>query len=73
MIRPKSINTHFYAESLKGGTAIDIFYLDLARLSVDIDLNHIANVSRKEMLKGRPETPSRIQLRCCLKMRAGQR
>jgi len=26
---------------LKGGTALNLFYLDLARLSVDIDLNYI--------------------------------
>jgi predicted nucleotidyltransferase component of viral defense system len=29
---------------LKGGTALNLFYLGLARLSVDIDLNYIANI-----------------------------
>ena len=30
----------------KGGTAINLFYLDLVRLSVDIDLNYIGHVER---------------------------
>ncbi|HXN21293.1 MAG TPA: nucleotidyl transferase AbiEii/AbiGii toxin family protein [Candidatus Dormibacteraeota bacterium] len=37
---------------LKGGTALNLFYLDLARLSVDIDLNYIG---REEMLSERPD------------------
>jgi predicted nucleotidyltransferase component of viral defense system len=40
---------------LKGGTAINPFYLDLARLSVDIDLNYIGNVDRDAALSERPE------------------
>lgn len=40
---------------LKGGTALNLFYLDLARLSVDIDLNYIAHVHREKMLAERPE------------------
>ena len=40
---------------LKGGTAINLFYLDLARLSVDIDLNYIAQLGREEMLAERPD------------------
>jgi hypothetical protein len=31
---------------LKGGTAINLFYLDLARLSVDIDLNYVGQIER---------------------------
>ena len=38
---------------LKGGTALNLFYLGLARLSVDIDLNYIANIGRDEMLAER--------------------
>lgn len=38
---------------LKGGTALNLFYLGLARLSVDIDLNYIANIGRDEMLADR--------------------
>jgi predicted nucleotidyltransferase component of viral defense system len=39
----------------KGGTAINLFYLDLVRLSVDIDLNYIAQVDREKMLAERPD------------------
>lgn len=34
---------------LKGGTAVNLFYLELARLSVDIDLNYIGQMGREEM------------------------
>lgn len=40
---------------LKGGTALNLFYLKLARLSVDIDLNYIGHVDREAALKDRPE------------------
>lgn len=39
--------------ALKGGTAINLFYLDLPRLSVDIDLNYIGTRERELMLKER--------------------
>ena len=40
---------------LKGGTAVNLFYLELARLSVDIDLNFIGQLGREEMQRERPE------------------
>jgi len=40
--------------ALKGGTAINLFWLPLPRLSVDIDLNYIGGVDRETMLKDRP-------------------
>lgn len=40
---------------LKGGTAVNLFYLDLARLSVDIDLNYIGQLDREEMQRERPD------------------
>src|SRR5262249_35197509 len=40
---------------LKGGTALNFFYLNLARLSVDIDLNYIGHVDREATLRDRPE------------------
>lgn len=40
--------------ALKGGTALNLFWFPLPRLSVDIDLNYIANVDRETMLKDRP-------------------
>lgn len=38
---------------LKGGTALNAFYLGLDRLSVDIDLNHIGALDRETMLRER--------------------
>ncbi|MBI5476589.1 MAG: nucleotidyl transferase AbiEii/AbiGii toxin family protein [Ignavibacteriales bacterium] len=41
--------------ALKGGTAINLFYFQLPRLSVDIDLNYIGNIERETMLEERPK------------------
>jgi len=41
--------------ALKGGTALNVFYLELDRLSVDIDLNYIGELDREKMLAERPE------------------
>ena len=38
--------------ALKGGTAINLFYRDLPRLSVDIDLTYVPIQSREESLSG---------------------
>ena len=46
---------------LKGGTAINLFYLDVARLSVDIDLNYIAHIDRDEMLGERPDITKAVE------------
>ncbi|HSY98526.1 MAG TPA: nucleotidyl transferase AbiEii/AbiGii toxin family protein [Terriglobales bacterium] len=46
---------------LKGGTAINLFYLNLVRLSVDIDLNYIGQVDRDEMLRERPELAKAVE------------
>jgi predicted nucleotidyltransferase component of viral defense system len=40
---------------LKGGTAVNLFCLELARLSVDIDLNYIGQLDREEMQRERLE------------------
>jgi predicted nucleotidyltransferase component of viral defense system len=40
---------------LKGGTALNLFYLNLKRLSVDIDLNYIAHIEREATQRERPE------------------
>lgn len=40
---------------LKGGTAINLFYLSLPRLSVDIDFNYIGALPRETMLAERPQ------------------
>jgi len=39
---------------LKGGTALNLFFFNLPRLSVDIDLNYIGNIDRETMLEDRP-------------------
>jgi predicted nucleotidyltransferase component of viral defense system len=46
---------------LKGGTALNMFVLDMPRLSVDIDLNYIGSVDRDQMLEERPECERRFQ------------
>lgn len=40
--------------ALKGGTALNVFYLALDRLSVDIDVNYIGALDRAVMLAERP-------------------
>lgn len=49
LLRVSSSETCF---ALKGGTAINLFYRDLPRLSVDIDLTYLPLEPRKETLKG---------------------
>jgi predicted nucleotidyltransferase component of viral defense system len=41
--------------ALKGGTALNLFYFNLPRLSVDIDLNYIGSVDRNIMIEERKE------------------
>lgn len=40
--------------ALKGGTALNLFWFPLPRLSVDIDLNYIASADRETMIHDRP-------------------
>lgn len=52
------INSHPFLKgkfALKGGTALNLFYFDIPRLSVDIDLNYIGSAYRESMLAERPE------------------
>lgn len=46
---------------LKGGTAVNLFYLDLVRLSADIDLNYIGQLDREGMLQERPEIVKAVE------------
>lgn len=41
--------------ALKGGTALNLFYFNLPRLSVDIDLNYIGAIDRHIMIEERKE------------------
>jgi predicted nucleotidyltransferase component of viral defense system len=46
--------------ALKGGTALNVFYLKLDRLSVDIDLNYIGELNREAMLADRPQVEAAL-------------
>ena len=46
--------------ALKGGTALNVFYLDLDRLSVDIDLNYVGALDLAAMERERPEVNAAI-------------
>jgi predicted nucleotidyltransferase component of viral defense system len=45
---------------LKGGTALNLFLAEPARLSIDADLDYIGSVERAGMLKERPEVVSTL-------------
>lgn len=46
---------------LKGGTALNLFFFDIPRLSVDIDLNYIGQIDRQKMLVERPEVEKALE------------
>src|SRR5438105_15279586 len=46
---------------LKGGTALNLFFFDLPRLSVDIDLNYVGQLDRQEMLLERTEVEKALE------------
>ncbi|MGO8731277.1 MAG: nucleotidyl transferase AbiEii/AbiGii toxin family protein [Terriglobia bacterium] len=46
---------------LKGGTGINVFLLELPRLSVDIDLNYIGQIDRDRMQTERPEVERAVE------------
>ncbi len=59
-----ALNSHPFLKGkwvLKGGTALNLFELDMPRLSVDIDLNYIGDLNREEMLANRPIVETAIQ------------
>ena len=47
--------------ALHGGTAINLFMLDMPRLSVDIDVSYIGSVSREDMRVDRPRIEAGIE------------
>jgi predicted nucleotidyltransferase component of viral defense system len=49
---------------LKGGTALNLFFFNLPRLSVDIDLNYIGSIERDVMLADRPVLQKFISAIC---------
>lgn len=59
-----ALNSHPYLKGkwiLKGGTALNLFFLNIPRLSVDIDLNYIGFLNREEMLEDRPKIEKSLQ------------
>jgi predicted nucleotidyltransferase component of viral defense system len=50
--------------ALKGGTALNLFILDLPRLSVDIDLNYVGTSDRAMMLAERPSVEQALEQVC---------
>lgn len=49
---------------LKGGTALNLFFFNLPRLSVDIDLNYIGHTDREAMLADKPLVEAAIAAIC---------
>lgn len=47
--------------ALKGGTALNLFILDLPRLSVDIDLNYVGAADRPTMMAERPRVEQALE------------
>lgn len=47
--------------ALKGGTALNLFLLDVPRLSVDIDVNYVGSKDREVMLAERPDFDKALQ------------
>ena len=61
------INSHVYLKDrlvLKGGTALNLFLVDLPRLSIDIDLNYIGQLNRASMQEERPKIEEALKLVC---------
>lgn len=59
-----TLNSHPFLKGkwvLKGGTALNLFLLNLPRLSVDIDLNYIGTTEREQMLAERPGIEQAVQ------------
>jgi Nucleotidyl transferase AbiEii toxin, Type IV TA system len=68
VLRLRELLTEFHRHTflkgklvLKGGTALNLFYLNLPRLSVDIDLNYVGNIDRELTLKNRPEIVKAVE------------
>lgn len=59
-----ALNSHPFLKgrwALKGGTALNLFVLNIPRLSVDIDLNYIGAIDRETMMEERPKVEQAVQ------------
>jgi predicted nucleotidyltransferase component of viral defense system len=68
VLRLRELLTEFHKHTylrgklvLKGGTALNFFYLNLTRLSVDIDLNYVGYIDREATLRDRPEIARAVE------------
>ena len=52
------------AWALKGGTALNLFFLDVPRLSVDIDINYVGHGELEAMQAARPAFEAAV-VACC--------
>ena len=62
-----ALNSHPFLKTriaLKGGTALNLFYFDVPRLSLDIDLNYVGAADRETMLRERPMLEQAVQAVC---------
>jgi predicted nucleotidyltransferase component of viral defense system len=62
-----ALNSHPFLKprmALKGGTALNLFHLDVPRLSVDVDVNYIGAVDRDSMLAEKPMIEEAVQAVC---------
>ncbi len=50
--------------ALKGGTALNLFFSDIPRLSVDIDLNYIGAIDKEIMISEKPNFYASIEAVC---------
>jgi predicted nucleotidyltransferase component of viral defense system len=50
--------------ALKGGTALNLFYFSIPRLSVDIDLNYVGSADREQMLMDKIQIEKLIVAMC---------
>lgn len=58
------INSDTYLKNkvaLKGGTALNLFFFDVPRLSVDIDLNYMGPIETEKMLSERPQVEAAME------------
>lgn len=62
-----AVNSHPFLKgrlALKGGTALNLFLLDLPRLSVDVDWNYVGAADRETMGKERPVVEDGVRAVC---------
>lgn len=62
-----ALNSHPYLKTrvaLKGGSALNLFYFDVPRLSVDVDLNYVGAADRETLLAERPRLEQAVHAVC---------